>query len=82
VTELLYQVVFKGSVRSNGQEITPSFIKSDIETAVSSVSVYNDQLPTRAEYSFTVVLDGIPASRSVVLQQLTAGWTSQSSTSM
>jgi len=75
VTELLYQVFFKGNVRINGQDVAPTFNSTDIETAVSSVSVYQDQLPTRGDYLFTLVLDGTPTSRDVVIQQLFNAWT-------
>jgi len=77
VTELLYQVFFKGTVRNNGQEVAPSFSASDIETAVSSVVFYNIglQSPLRADYLFSLTLDGIPA-RTLVQQQLNIAWSS------
>jgi len=72
----MYQVFFKGSLRINGQDVAPTFNSSDIETVVSSVSVYGGQLPTRADYLSTLVLNGIPASKDVIKTQLTVAWTS------
>jgi len=74
VTELLYQVSFRGSLRTNGQDVAPTFNSTDIETVVSSVSVYNGQLPTSGDSLFSLVLDGIPASRDFIQQSLTTAW--------